>query len=76
MEETGKPGLYEAHGASIQRYTAPATYIHTPPHTRTHTHTDGYTQTNAKTPTNHTHINIYINIYIYKIGRASCRERV
>jgi len=38
MEETGKFGLYEAHGASIQRYTTPATYIHTPPHTRTHTH--------------------------------------
>ena len=48
MEETGKPGLYEAHGASIQRYTAPATYIHTPPHTRTHTHTGNMRNTCAR----------------------------
>ena len=31
-----------------QCYSAPATYIHTPPHTRTHTHTDNMRNTCAR----------------------------
>ena len=49
IEEAGKPGLYEAHCASRQCYIAPATYIHTPPHTRTHTHTGNMRNAHAHT---------------------------